>query len=98
VTDLRTIQTENRRLEILRLLATDRGYASNDALIQDGLAVYGLNASRDQIRADIVWLAEQDLLSYESLSGLYTATIKMRGYDVAKGNTQVPGVARPRPE
>jgi len=96
--NLSDLHTETRRLEILRVLSVDPGYRTSDALLQRALEVYGLSASRDQIRTDLAWLAEQGLVSVEALGGLHLAKLAGRGEDVAKGLARVPGVARPRPD
>lgn len=92
------LHTENRRLEILRVLAADPAYQANDALLQRALQIYGLTASRDQIKTDLAWLKEQGLVVLDDMAGLYLAKLSGRGEDVARGLAVIPGIARPRPE
>ena len=47
------------------------------------------------MRAELAWLAEQDLLKVEQLDRLQVATLTGRGQDVATGAATVPGVKRP---
>lgn len=87
------------RLAILRLLAESPGYALNSSILVDALGALGLAASRDQVRSEIAWLAEQGLATSDELpGGLVVATLTERGGDVASGRASVPGVQRPTPQ
>lgn len=89
------ILTEDRRLVILRSLL-DCNNEANESILQDCLGAYGHNVSRDVVRGQIDWLAEQNLVTVENLSGFYVVTITGRGQDVAEGRAKVSGVKRPR--
>lgn len=89
---------ENRRLEILRVLEQDPDYETNETILRSALAMCGLAASADQVRGDIAWLAEQNLVTERDVSGIHLAKITRRGIDAAQGLARVPGVARPEPE
>lgn len=89
--------TEDRRLVILRLLSETPGYSSNESILDAGLEAMGHAVSRDQVRTDLAWLAEQDLVSVETVRGVMVARITQRGADVAKGQAVVPGVKKPSP-
>lgn len=95
--DLQTIQREDRRLVILRYLSEDDDYSLNDSMLDKCLAGIGHGVSRDVLRADLAWLAEQGLLTTEEVGTIVVATLTGRGDDVAKGRAVVPGIARPRP-
>lgn len=87
------------RLAILRLLHEAPGYALNSSILTDAVAALGLVASRDQVRGEIAWLAEQGLATSEELTGgMMVATLTERGGDVAIGRAHVPGVQRPTPK
>lgn len=86
------------RLGILRLLAESPGYALNSSIMTDALDSIGLAASRDQVKVEIAWLAEQGLATAEELPGLVVAKLTERGHDVATGRASVPGVQRPAPK
>jgi Fe2+ or Zn2+ uptake regulation protein len=87
------------RLAILRLLAESPGYALNSSILVDALGALGLAASRDQVRSEIAWLAEQGLATADELAGgLIVATLTERGADIASGRATVPGVQRPTPK
>ncbi len=90
---------ENRRLALLRFLAGDADYAMNDSVMQAALASIGHGASRDVVKGDFAWLAEQGLVSVEVvMDKIHVAKINARGVDVACGRALVPGVSRPGPE
>ncbi|EAP3676433.1 ArsR family transcriptional regulator [Salmonella enterica] len=92
---IKDILTEDRRLVILRSLL-DCNNEANESILQDCLDAYGHNVSRDVVRGQIDWLAEQNLVTVENLSGFYVVTITGRGQDVAEGRAKVSGVKRPR--
>ena len=91
------VEQESRRLALLRLLAEDTDYAINSSLLQDGLALYSFNISRDKLHSEIAWLAEQDLVTYEPIKEILNVKLTQRGLDVAQGRATVPGVKRPGP-
>lgn len=88
---------EDRRLLILKALASENDYAISDAILRNLLREYGHAESSDTIRADIAWLEEQGLLTTEKVSVMVVATASERGVDVANGCAVVPGIRRPRP-
>ncbi|GCN31280.1 TPA: ArsR family transcriptional regulator [Escherichia coli] len=90
------ILTEDRRLVILRSLM-DCNNEANESILQDCLDAYGHNVSRDVVRGQIDWLAEQQLVTVENLRGFYVVTLTSRGQDVAEGRARVAGVKHPRP-
>lgn len=93
------VVTEHQRLSLLRALADSPRYSANDSILQDQLAAFGLDASRDQVRNHLAWLEEQGLITMERLgSTTLVATITTRGHDVATGRANVPGVKRPGPK
>lgn len=90
---------EHLRLTILRILAAAPGYSCNEALLHDVLRDdWKFGATRDQVAAELEWLAEQGLADVVELVGLKIATISGRGSDVAQGLAVVPGVRRPSPK
>jgi hypothetical protein len=91
------IVAQHRRLSILRLLAEAPENSLNDAILHTALGELGLASSRDQVKGDLAWLAEQGLLSTEAVGHLAVATLTPRGDDVAAGRATHPGVKRPSP-
>ena len=91
-------QTEDRRLVLLRGLTSCAQYRSNALLLRRYCeAVAGHVASVDRIEQDIAWLDEQGLVVRERTHGITTATLTVRGLDVATGRASVPGVQKPQP-
>lgn len=90
---------EDRRLALLRFLASDPDYAMNDSLMQRALESIGHGVSRDVVRGDFAWLSEQRLVTVEVvMEKIHVAKATGRGLDVAAGRATVPGVSRPGPE
>jgi len=93
-----TTLTEDRRLSLLLVLAETPGYSANAFLLRDAIAqIYGHSASIDQVRTDIAWLAEQQLVTSRTVSEVTLATLTARGADAAAGRAVVPGVKKPMP-
>jgi len=91
---------EDRRLAILRILADLPGYRSNSSILHTLLQHLAHTSSRDDVRTDIAWLAEQGLVSAEliaGIDGLFDVGLSERGLDVSAGRALVPGIARPGP-
>ena len=91
------VQTEDRRLAILRLLAESTDYRANLYLLQTALESFGHNVSHDRLHADLDWLYEQGLVTVAGLAGITLARLTERGADVAAGRAIVTGVKRPGP-
>ncbi len=90
--------TEDRRLSVLLVLVETPGYSANAFLLRDAIGqIYGHNASIDQVRTDIAWLAEQVLVTARTVGDVTLATLSTRGADVAAGRASVPGVKKPMP-
>lgn len=93
-----TAINEDRRLSVLLVLQQTPGYSANAFLLRDAVeSIYGHNASADQIKGDIAWLAEMSLLQQRQSGDVTLATLTVRGADVASGRAVVPGVKRPTP-
>lgn len=89
---------QDRRLCLLRSLHDDPDYAANDSVLQGLLSQMGHGVSRDVVRSDLAWLAEQGLVVLETpIDGVTVARLLERGADVATGRSVVPGVRRPSP-
>lgn len=90
---------EHLRLSILRVLAETPGYSANESLLTDVLRDdLGFGATRDQVRTELDWLAEQGLAIIATTAGIKIATATGRGADVAAGHANVTGVKRPSPK
>ncbi|WP_445157393.1 VpaChn25_0724 family phage protein [Halomonas sp. E14] len=91
------ILSEDRRLQILRLLDQSSGYSASAHLLGSALGSLGHSVSQDRLLADLDWLAEQDLVTVEDVGSVAVATLTVRGGDVAAGRARVRGVKRPLP-
>lgn len=96
---LSKIQAEDRRLIILRALE-DGGFSAGEAVLKQVVEQMGHRPAREQIRADLAFLAENNLVRLEKLPALcgelWVAHLLPDGQDVAKGRAY-PGVARREP-
>lgn len=86
---------EDMRLLMLRLLAELPAYKANSSVMTAALDEYGHAPTRDQVKTEMRWLAEQGLVDCDDLGPVLVATLTERGQDVAKGRAIVPGVKRP---
>jgi len=80
---------EDRRLVILRVLAKCPEYTANEFVLQSEIRGYGHSVSRDLLRTDLAWLAEQGLVTVDRVNT--THVVRMTG------RATVPGVKRPLP-
>lgn len=95
MTTLDDVLAKDRRLVILRALS-DQNYALNESVLAIVLEEFGHRVSRDVVRTELAWLAEQGLVTLETVGGrLIVATLTERGGEVATGRAKVPGVRRP---
>ncbi len=92
---------EDRRLTILRVLCDAQGNTANHYVLQTILNTLGHSVSRDVVRGDLAWLAEQGLVNAAEITAagasVTVAALTPRGDDVAAGRAVVPGVKRPVP-
>ncbi|MGE0256898.1 MAG: ArsR family transcriptional regulator [Alphaproteobacteria bacterium] len=91
------IKAEDRRAEILRLLAADIHESASNSVLHRALNDRGpaFRASAAQVLTDLSWLSEQGLVELDQLSEEITvATLTSHGRDVAAGDASVPGVTR----
>lgn len=86
---------EDRRLVILLVLADMPAYRTNSFLLTTLLGKFGHEPSSDQVKGDLAWLQEQQLVTVEVVESVHIATLTTRGADVAAGRAVVPGVKRP---
>lgn len=86
---------QDMRLVLLRILAEMPTYRSNSSVLYNVLGQYGHSPSRDQVKTECHWLAEQSLVEVEDLNSVLVVKLTERGADVASGRSRVPGVNRP---
>jgi hypothetical protein len=83
------------RLVILRLLVEMTAYRANSSVLTMALDSYGHTLSRDQVKTELHWLAEQGALTLEDVGPVMVATLSERGQDIAAGRARVHGIKRP---
>lgn len=86
---------QDYRLVILRLLVEQTAYRANSSVLTMALDSYGHTLSRDQVKTELNWLAEQGALTLEDIGAVLVATLTERGQDIATGRARVPGIKRP---
>ncbi|WP_175716572.1 ArsR family transcriptional regulator [Burkholderia anthina] len=96
--DFATHLAEDRRLVILRVLMDSAAYTTNEFILLDLVNRFGHVVSTDRLHADLDWLQEQELLTFDIVADVRIAKLTVRGVDVAAGRAVVTGVKRPRPE
>lgn len=88
---------EHVRLTILDALGVAPAYRLHEYLLLERVRALGLGTTRDALRGQLEWLAEQGLIGREVIEDAFICTLTERGLDVAQGLAVVPGVSRPRP-
>lgn len=86
---------QDYRLVILRLLVEMTGYRANSSVLTMALDNYGHTLSRDQVKTELHWLAEQGTLTLADVGPVLVATLTERGQDIAAGRARIPGIKRP---
>ena len=87
---------EDMRLVVLRSLSEMPQYRSNSSVLHSFIVRYGHSFSRDQLRTELHWLAEQGLIVIEeNLDTVLVVKLTERGGDVANGLITTHGVKRP---
>lgn len=94
----RQFAAADQRMVVLQALEEDPGYSHNEGVLRSVLGTFGHQVSRDGLRTELAWLAEQGLITLSDAGGVQVAKLTSRGEDVAQGHARVPGVARPRLE
>lgn len=94
------IQSEDRRLIMLMAL-DESGFHANETVLKQVTEQFGHQPTRDNIRGDLQFLAENNLIRLEKLpaqSGeIWIAHLLTAGKEVAQGRVY-PGVARREPD
>ncbi|MNR17126.1 hypothetical protein D3C85_1337680 [compost metagenome] len=87
----------DRRLVILRILVEMPGYRANSSVLYTALQEWGHEPTRDQVKSELRWLQEQQLVELDEVAdgAVLLAKVTERGADVAEGRARVDGVKRP---
>ena len=79
---------QDMRLVILRLLVEMPGYRANSSVLNTALDNFGHTASRDQVKTELHWLAEQGAMTLTDVGPVLVATLTERGQDIAAGRVR----------
>lgn len=91
------VETEKRRLVILRRLADEPSYELAASILRDHCRRVGVPSTGTQTHAAAAWLAEAELATLREERGETIVRITGVGREVADGATVHPGVQRPDP-
>lgn len=83
------------RLAILRALNDDPGKAGNESLLVDLVQAVHISADRDQVRDELLWLHEREMVAASVVRGSMVALVTEKGTMVAEGRRTELGVKRP---
>jgi hypothetical protein len=86
----------DQRLVMLRILKEMPAYRANSSVLFNMLFQLGHSMSRDLVKTELRWLAEQGMLTLQEVSSVLVATLTERGQDIAEGRAVAEGIARPR--
>ncbi len=87
----------DRRLVMLRALASENDYSITDTVLRMLLAEFGHDEPMDTIHADLKWLEARELVTLRDVGNTVVATVTARGVDAAFGRLRIEGIRRPRP-
>lgn len=90
-------EAEDRRLALLRILEEAKGCEANEEIIALMLRELGKRATRNEVRADFLWLKEYGLITIEEIVELQMATLTQRGQEFLLGMIIVSGIKPPLP-
>jgi hypothetical protein len=89
------IWREHLRLALLRALDDSPGGRGHESLLVDLVGAVHIAADRDQVRAELIWLADANLVVIEVVADSLVAVILEQGRRVATGLNDHAGVKRP---
>jgi len=88
----------HRRLTILRTLSAIPGYSTNESIIEDACDRFRVTSTRDQVRTELGWLAEQGFVTNEIIGDYMIATLTQGGLDIVSGKRVHPDIEKPAPK
>ena len=95
--DYRDTVRRHRRLAILRHLEGSPEYTGNVSILEDVLTGVGLPSTRDQVRTEINWLAENGFVVARDYDGFVVVTATQSGIEIAEARSAHPEIERPSP-
>jgi len=98
MTDLKTIEAEDRRRTILDLLADDQDHMTSVAMLYRAIPhtnTLHKNVAITTVRDDVRWLEKRMLVTLKIEDAEIYVTLTQRGKEVSEGRQTVQGVAKP---
>lgn len=89
---------QDQRLIILRELAGELDYRSNETILTAVLESFGHRVSRDMCRTQLRKLEELGAVRISQAGSVFVATLTRAGLDHVEGRSVIEGVHRPSPE
>lgn len=91
------IETQKRRWAVLKHLHDTPGYELNRHILMLGAKAQGIPTTRDQMDHALDWLADNELITLQTLGDQRLARLTSDGQEVALGDRVMAGVLRPGP-
>lgn len=95
MTDFATFKSRDLRLTLLRALSDDPGKTANESLLQRVAESFGFNYTREEIRAELQFLANSKAVKLREVSDIFVATLLQRGQDHLDRRVEIAGVNQP---
>lgn len=95
---LERITREHARLIVLRTLYAEADGTLNSAMLQDVLASYGINKSREWLHEELRCLADIGAVQLVDMGTVRIARLCGKGADHVERRVVLEGVKRPSPE
>lgn len=93
----RADREQHFRLIVLKALAEQNDYQSNDAVLQGIAATFGISETRDFTKAQLRFLEDAGAATISEHGTVLIARVTDRGLDHVQGRTVIDGVKRPTP-
>ena len=92
------LMRRDARRAILQLLAQDRGYSMNDAILRSAVdRLSAVTLSPSEMRDHLSWLEDRGVVTTEAVPPYVLAKLTDFGLAVAEGHETLAGVSRPAP-
>lgn len=86
------------RLIMLRELATQANYSSNESLLQAMLETFGITKPRDWVREELRRMEDLGAVSLSMAGSVMVATATTKGLDHVERRLTIEGIKRPSPQ
>lgn len=98
MTSINQLVRADARRAILQLLAEDRGYSMNDAILRSAVdRLTAVTLSPSEMREHLAWLEDRGAVTTERVPPYVLAKLTDKGLALAQGHETLDGVSRPTP-